>query len=89
MSLHLSISIIQLLSTGLLRELKSLHINEGKTNPDSGPRLLDMVSDVSFLQAQGFSDFGSILPNIIFSVKGVNLDQTFVLATTNLCLSQP
>jgi len=46
------------------------------------PGLLNIYSDVSFLYAQGFSDFGSILLNITFSV--LNLEQTFDLATRNL-----
>lgn len=50
---------------------------------------MGIISDVGFLQAQRLSDFGSILPNITFSVKGVNLDQTFDPATPNVCLSQP
>lgn len=58
-------------------------------NPDGVPRLLGIVSDVSFLHTQGFSDFSSILLNITFSVKGPNLEQTFDLATPNLYPQKP
>lgn len=59
---------------------KSLCIYKGKLNPDGVPRLLDIVTNVSFHHAPGFSDLGSSLPNITSSVKAPNLGQTFDLA---------
>lgn len=66
----------------LFKKLKE-KINKGKLNPSGVSRLLDIVADVSFLHAQGYSDIGSIILNMTFHVNGPNLEQAFDLATPN------